>query len=162
MLRAIQLKQKDIERIRRKILKKQKGKCAICGQVPRTPCLDHHHVKRIKGTGKVRGVLCNACNVFIAKSENNAVRYGVSQEQLPERLRQFADYLEMKQYPFIHPDEAPPIPLLMKSSYNQLVKQLKAQGYTKKIPDFPKSGKMIKPLQQLYDKINLQPKYYKR
>jgi len=90
--------------------------------------LDHHHIKRIKGTGLIRGVLCSACNIFIAKSENNAMRYGVSKNQLPDRLRAFANYLEKKQYPFMHPSEAPPIPKLMKASYNQLKKQLIKSG----------------------------------
>ena len=99
---------------------------------------------------------------FIAKSENNAIRYGVTNIQLPERLRAFADYLEKRQYPFMHPDEAPPIPKLMKSSYNELKKQLKDVQYKKKIPDFPKSGKMIKPLQILYDAVRLLPRFYKK
>jgi hypothetical protein len=158
----IQLQQKDIQKIREKILKKQNGLCAICQQIPEKPCLDHHHKKRVKGTGLIRGVLCNSCNVFIAKSENNAIRYGVTNIQLPERLRAFADYLEKRQYPFMHPDEAPPIPKLMKSSYNELKKQLKDVQYKKKIPDFPKSGKMIKPLQILYDAVRLLPRFYKK
>jgi len=62
----------------------------------------------------------------------------------------------------MHPDEAPPIPKLMKSSYNELKKQLKDVQYKKKIPDFPKSGKMIKPLQILYDAVRLLPRFYKK
>ena len=38
----IQLQQKDIQKIREKILKKQNGLCAICQQIPEKPCLDHH------------------------------------------------------------------------------------------------------------------------
>jgi len=159
--RIIQLKQKDIPLIREKILRKQKGRCAICDQIPKTPCLDHHHIKRIKGTGLIRGVLCSACNIFIAKSENNAMRYGVSKNQLPDRLRAFAKYLEKKQYPFMHPSEAPPIPKLMKASYNQLKKQLIKSGYKKKIPPFPKSGKLTKEIEYLFKTTNLKPKYYK-
>jgi len=128
----------------------------------KNPAWTTTHKKRVKGTGLIRGVLCNSCNVFIAKSENNAIRYGVTNIQLPERLRAFADYLEKRQYPFMHPDEAPPIPKLMKSSYNELKKQLKDVQYKKKIPDFPKSGKMIKPLQILYDAVRLLPRFYKK
>ena len=55
----------------------QGGVCAICGQTnPR--CVDHDHV-----TGKVRGLLCMACNFSI----------GVMKDS-PERLRKAASYLE--------------------------------------------------------------------
>jgi hypothetical protein len=37
--------------------KKQEGRCAICQREYKTPHLDHCHV-----TGKVRGLLCSACN----------------------------------------------------------------------------------------------------
>ena len=160
--RIYQLKQKDIPKIRRRLLIKQKGKCDICRIAPKTPCLDHHHIKRVKGTGQIRGVLCSACNIFIAKSENNAIRYGVSQEELPNRLRLFADYLEKKQYPFMHPSEATPIPKLMKSSYNKLKRYFKQTGRKNKFPDYPKSGKLIKELEELFKHVNFEPEFYKR
>ena len=40
-----------------KMLDKQEGCCATCGDNPDTLCVDHDHV-----TGKVRGLLCNKCN----------------------------------------------------------------------------------------------------
>ena len=42
-----------------KILKDQKGRCAICGRFPsrRRLDVDHNHV-----TGEVRGLLCHRCN----------------------------------------------------------------------------------------------------
>ena len=64
-----QLKSKEIKSLRKYILKKQKGQCWICGKIPKIACLDHHHKKKIKGTGQIRGVLCSNCNVFIAKVE---------------------------------------------------------------------------------------------
>lgn len=36
----------------------QGGVCAICGEVPSRPVIDHNH-----STGKVRGVLCHPCNI---------------------------------------------------------------------------------------------------
>lgn len=47
----------DIER-------KQDGKCAICGKETLYPHIDHNH-----GTGWVRALLCNACNVTVGKYE---------------------------------------------------------------------------------------------
>jgi hypothetical protein len=44
----------------------QQGKCALCRRRPRGKPLyvDHDHQ-----TGKVRGLLCNDCNLFLAKAE---------------------------------------------------------------------------------------------
>jgi len=69
------------------LINEQSGNCAICGQPPsdsntRTHwngklCVDHDH-----DTGKVRGLLCNDCNLTVG--------YGKS----PAILRAAADYLE--------------------------------------------------------------------
>ena len=69
------------------LIAEQGGKCAICGEPPSDAntrahwggklCVNHDH-----DTGKVRGLLCNDCNL--------AVGYG----KTPEALRAAADYLE--------------------------------------------------------------------
>ena len=166
-----QLKHSDIKSLRKHILKKQNGKCWICGEVPKVPCLDHHHKKRIKGTGLVRGVLCPPCNIFIAKAENNAMRYGVTKEELPNRLRKQAEYLEKKHYPYLHPSEKPKEPKLSKRSYNKLVKLHKenlerpkadGSGRVPKLTEFPKSGKLTKSLKVLYNLYDLEPEFLKK
>jgi len=45
-----------------KMLVEQNGKCAICGSLPNGKNLfvDHDHI-----TGKVRGLLCNSCNITL-------------------------------------------------------------------------------------------------
>ena len=165
-----QLKSKDVPKLRNFLLKKQEGKCLICDKKTDHPCLDHSHIKRVKGTGLIRGVLCSRCNIFIAKSENNCVRYGISQEDLPTILRSCANYLEKPHLPYIHPSEAPKPKKLMKSSYNKLVKtHLKnlmkpnfyGNGHVPKLPDFPKSGKLTKPLEKMYELYELKPEFYK-
>ena len=52
-----QLKHKEVAEVRETILVQQGGVCMVCGVVPKTPCLDHSHTKRVKGTGLIRGVL---------------------------------------------------------------------------------------------------------
>jgi hypothetical protein len=59
-------------------LKDQQGKCAICGCLPKKLCVDHDHE-----TGKIRGLLCNNCNLMLGHSKDSV-----------ERLRNAADYLD--------------------------------------------------------------------
>ena len=60
---------------RNKLSKKQNGKCVICGS-DEPLVIDHDHE-----TGKIRGLLCNLCNVGLGSfkdnidSLNNAIRY---------------------------------------------------------------------------------------
>ena len=57
----------------------QNGKCIICGDTPSVNLsVDHNHV-----TGKIRGLVCNSCNIAIAKAKDS-----------PIILRAMADYLE--------------------------------------------------------------------
>jgi hypothetical protein len=58
----------EYERVRKKVLEAQKGKCAICGRIPgKQPlCLDHDHK-----TNRIRGLLCNSCNVKLGWFENH-------------------------------------------------------------------------------------------
>ena len=60
-----------------KYLLESKGKCKICKQDTKKLNLDHCHT-----TGKIRGVLCNMCNVAVGyyetwylKHENNIKEY---------------------------------------------------------------------------------------
>jgi hypothetical protein len=70
----------------------QGGVCAICGtqepgQKKRYFCVDHDHE-----TGKVRQLLCNDCNVGLARLGED-----------PERLRRAAEYLERHRAAAIRP-----------------------------------------------------------
>ncbi len=157
-----QLKHSDIKGLRKHILKKQNGRCWICEQIPKIACLDHHHKKKIKGTGQIRGVLCSNCNVFIAKVENNCARYGISKESLPTIMRKSANYFEKKQYPYLHPSEKPKAPTLSKRNFNILSK-LHSEKYPKrKELQYPKSKKLTKNLIKLYDEFVLEPEFLKK
>lgn len=101
-----QAKSKTIPILREVMLQKQKGKCTICARPVKAPTLDHMHIKRVRGTGYIRAVCCSQCNTFIARSENNASRHGISNEELPEVLRNMALHLE-NQTRIIHPTEVP-------------------------------------------------------
>ena len=69
------LKQSEVKEYRENMLKEQGGKCAFCGEDCVKPCLDHAH--RDPHKDKIRGVICNSCNIFMGKLENASVRLGV-------------------------------------------------------------------------------------
>ena len=60
------------------MLKNQGGKCAFCGEPCVKPCLDHAHYEPHKD--KVRGVICNWCNIAMGKLENARIRTGTPWE----------------------------------------------------------------------------------
>ncbi len=154
----IQLRQCDIPTVRNVLLTEQEGICPVCNREINDPCLDHSHTRRNEGSGLIRGVLCRACNVLVAKVENNCVRYGVVHMALPEVLRSMADYLEQPDLPMIHPSEAPKPKLLKKSSYNKLKKAYQGRA---KLPPYPKSKRLTKELERLFCKHGLDPEFYK-
>jgi len=143
----VQLKAKDVKEVRTTLLEQQDGLCLVCRTIPKRPCLDHSHTKRVKGTGLVRGVLCSNC-----------MRYGFSQKELPNILRSMAEYFERDHHPMRHPSEAPPIPKLTKSSYNRMVKALKGTGY--KPPAYARSGTLTLPLKKAFKQANVLPEFY--
>ena len=157
------IKWEDIKTVRDALLIKQGGTCPICEREIRDgeACLDHHHKKRIKGTGKIRGVLCRTCNVLLGKMENNCVRYSVAHSDLPRVLRNMAAYMERRQLPYIHPSDRPKEPKIMRSSYNELCRRIASDQPSRRLPEYPKSGKLTKPLKKLYREIGMIPKFYK-
>lgn len=89
-LRYRKNKQKELDRIRlnkygitgdefRALLKQQEFKCSICNRdITKNLSVDHDHL-----TGKIRGLICNNCNLAMGNADDS-----------PERLRAIADYLE--------------------------------------------------------------------
>jgi hypothetical protein len=83
-------RQKELDRIRfkkygitgdefRKIIEEQGIRCPICTRnIDKNLSVDHDHI-----TGKIRGIICNDCNLAIGNAHSS-----------PERLRAMADYLE--------------------------------------------------------------------
>ena len=95
--RAIQAKlryqknpQKELDRVRykkygitgdefRNLIKKQGMKCPICNRsIKKNLSVDHDHK-----TGKIRGIICNDCNLAIGNAESSI-----------ERLKSMVNYLE--------------------------------------------------------------------
>lgn len=150
----IQLKSSELLELRELLLKEQNNICPICKNEVKSPVVDHQHKKRVKGSGLVRGVLCRMCNVFLAKPENNCTRYGVELKDLPEVLRNMAEYLEKEHLPFIHPSEKEKEKSVSKSNYNKLKRLYSGK---KKFPEYPKSSKLTKLLEELFIEYDISP-----
>lgn len=153
-----QLKTTEIASLRAHMLKRQDGICPICKKKIMDAVLDHQHKKKIGGTGQIRGVICRTCNVFLAKAENNSVRYGIGQKSLPDVLEAMAHYLRKKHVNILHPSEKPKAPRLTKLSYNRLKKFYEGKSA---FPEYPKTGKLTVKLKQLFDQYQIKPEFYK-
>lgn len=161
-----QLTQRTLVELREKLINECNEICPILQKkIPREKfVLDHQHKTSKEemgsngGAGLCRGVMEFRCNALEGKITNNFKRLGLNKEiELPLLLRNLADYLEQPNLPFIHPKEKPKQAKLMKSSYNKLVKELQNANYSKPIPEYPKSKKLTKKLEKLYQLVNLEP-----
>jgi len=72
------------------MLAEQGNRCLICEEELTKPCLDHVH----DAEGKIRGILCSACNAMLGYAKDN-----------PKILRAGARYLERQRL-----EVDPPIP----------------------------------------------------
>lgn len=85
------------------LVKKQGGKCAICGH-PFTqrdvPVADHCHTK-----GYIRGALHNSCNGIEGRIKKLAQRghKGITAEKYVVGLGKYLDTHKVPQYNYIHP-----------------------------------------------------------
>ena len=159
-----------IKDLRQSILQSQNYICPITKETLNVDnsVLDHKHKMYkdqqlgINGIGCVRGVLHRQVNVLEGKINNSYYRLGLHKLDisLPDILRNLADYLEQNTTNYIHPTEVPRTPQFKKSCYNTLVKTLQSLGYTKKIPEYPKSKKLTKPLEKLFNSTNIIIEYY--
>lgn len=101
--------------------------CPLCNNPLDRPVLDHQHALKSEIPGEngaclVRGLLCNSCNAYLGKLENNSKRFGI--KDLPAFLRSAANYLESPNLPYIHSSETWRLKEpLGKAEYNKLIKE---------------------------------------
>jgi hypothetical protein len=97
------LKTTQVAGVLSQVMKKQGGKCAICGH-PFTqrdvPVLDHCHTK-----GYIRGALHNSCNGIEGRVKKLAQRghTGISAEKYVIGLGKYLDEHKTPKYNYIHP-----------------------------------------------------------
>ncbi len=167
----IQLEQKEIKGLKEKWHNEQGEICPLLKQyIPLDKMvLDHQHKLKAElpdetGKGLCRGAIQFQANALEGKITNAFKRLGLDKYiTLVEFLRNMADYLEHNKIQegehYIHPTEKPRKPILMKSSYNKLVKLIDGK---QKIPEYRgKRGNYTKGLEKLYVKYNLEPEFKK-
>jgi len=130
--------------------------------------IDHKHItkKEIQesklgkdGKGLLRGSLHRQANSWEGKVTNAFKRYGLHKLNisLPEALRNLADYIEnppMEQK-YIHPNEKPRPEKIGKRQYNKICKHyFKMYPKRKKLPKYPKNGRITKELKKLLKIVN--------
>jgi len=156
------MKAKDIKILREKLWKENDYRCPICNKEVSADeiALDHDH-----DTTLIRGTICKKCNSLEGRFRSIWKRMGLSSIiEFSELLESLALYLKQPQLPYIHPSHLERNPKLMKSSYNELKREIeKANKYLNKpikIPDYPKSRRLTKRLKELYEQFGIIPKYY--
>jgi hypothetical protein len=128
---------------------------------------DHRHKRKdeeigVDGKGLLRGVIHKNANVMEGKIARIHRRYGLHKFDipLPDLLRSIADYIErcpmcFNNIRYIHPNERPKTKLLGKRQYNKICKHyFEMYPRSKKIPEFPKSGKLTKEFEKLLAAVN--------
>lgn len=120
--------------------------------------IDHKHKTKAEklgeeGKGLLRGVLHFQANSWEGKVTNAFKRYGLHKfdVSLSQALRNLADYIEnppMKPE-WIHPNERPKAKKIGKRDFNQICKYyFLIYPKRKKLPVYPKSGKLTKELEK--------------
>lgn len=159
-----QLKTNEIQITRETILQEQCGLCVLCEcEITEETgySLDHQHKRKsdeigVDGAGLVRGVLCRNCNVWEGKIWNNTGRYRQpkSVQERIDMLHKLMKYYEKENYKLVHPSEKIPEKTISKANYNRLKKLYNEK---KKLPEYPKSGKLTLGLQVLFEKYEIEP-----
>ena len=159
------LKTTEVKDFKLELLKKQGFKDAITGKPlkPENSVLDHQHRGKktdeigVDGAGLIRGVLDNQINCAEGKIFNAMKRYcGITTNaERIEFLEKLVEYYKKGTLPVIHPTEKMPEPKVSKKNYNKLKKEFVLKYPKKKFPEYPRSGKITKVLEKLFQEFNI-------
>lgn len=167
--KLIQLTVASAKELRHKLYQDQNGVCPLLGiRIPEEDAaLDHKHKRKAdpcgpNGDGLVRGMLSFRSNSLEGKITNAWKRqFGYDETKhpisLPNFLRNLANYLENPpcEQIYVHPSEKLKPPKLPVSMFN-LVKRYWKELYPKrKLPKFPKSGKLTEEFKIYIEEANI-------
>ena len=162
----IEMKQSDIKPLKEKLWLINDKKCPVLNkEIPLDKMvLDHAHKRKdaeyAPDKGVIRESLDFRSNAILGKLENSIKRTGLANEpdfNISDFLRNAADYFEKGAYQdengnyFVHPNERHEEPKLKKTSYNKLKKLYSGKA---KFPEYPKSQKLTKQLENIFAKCN--------
>ena len=156
----------EFKELRKKQWECQEGICPIlkCKIEYRDCVFDHLHKNKSEkvgdgGKGLLRGVIHYQSNSWEGKVTNAFKRYGMHKLgiSLPQALRNLADYLECPplKEKIVHPDERPKAKKLGKRDFQKICKfYFEMYPKRKKLPEYPKSGKMNKEFEIMLERAN--------
>ena len=161
----IEIRWAELTQIRREQWLRQNKVCPVlkCRIEYKDAVLDHKHKLKseapgIDGKGLLRGVVHRQVNAIEGKIVNFYRRYGLNKEiDLPTLLRNLANYLEnppMSSIRLMHPSARDVPKKLTRREYNKICKYyFQLFPKRKKLPAYPKSGKMTKEFDFLLKRI---------
>jgi len=157
--------QKDIKMIKEYLYELQSHKCAILQKEANIDDMVVDHMHKLKdesinidsGKGFIRGALLNSINAFEGKVLKDYKRLGLHKViELPDLLINLGNYLKNPPMDLniVHYTEREKNPILSKSEYNKIKKYWKFIYPKKKLPPFPKSGKLTKDFEKYINEVN--------
>jgi hypothetical protein len=170
-----QINQEDLVKIRKFFHKKMNlGICPVMG-IPfdeKDMVVDHVHPSNAKNlsrefeSGLIRGVINRHANSMEGKITNSYIRYGLHKSgvSLHTFLRNLADFIEnppMTNLQYLHPREKSKTKQLSVNSVKKLNRLNQRLNPGAKIIEYPKSQKMTKKLEGLYNELCLIPEFRK-
>ncbi len=167
-----QLKKSDIKEVREQLARKTNNLCPISGLDISNgdAALDHSHENSLYTEtieGQIRGTIHKYANSLEGQMRSKYRRSGLAKSiSFEEFLFNLYNYLMNFREPMIHPMSAPKAEKLMKSSYNELMKEI--NNYNRylakpiKMPCYPKSKRLTKRLRELFDQFKIYPRYYSK
>ena len=166
--KLIQLTQASAKELRLKLYDDQNGICPLLGiKIPvEDSALDHKHKRKAdpcgpNGDGLVRGMLSFRSNSLEGKITNAWRRqFGYDESKQPitlsNFLRNLANYLENPpcEQIYVHPSEKIKKPKIPLSKFNLIKKYWKEVYPNRKLPTFPKSGKITEDFKIWIEQFN--------
>ena len=152
--------QQEANTLKLELLEAQGFTCPITGYrlTMEDAALDHCHK-----TGQIRGPIFGGANRMLRESQ--WVRFGIRREDIPSVLRKMADHIERPQLEILHHTCRKKEPVLQKTSFLQLKKEIEKSGkppawFRYSTRNGKPAQKMNAKLRALFDKYGIAPRFY--
>ena len=161
---------KETREIREFLWLKNKKQCPVLDiALESTDCnLDHAHQNSLETEtieGQIRSTIHRFANQLEGQMRSKFIRSGAAKYITFEKFL-FNLYMYLMEYrePLLHPSNKPKNAKLMKSSFNELIREMnRCNEYLAKpikIPTYPKSKRYTKKIKELFESYGIKPKFY--